>query len=258
MSTWSSLFGKDRPTTGISLSGGAVYGAAHVGVLKAIEEKGIEINAIAGTSIGAFIGALYAFGMTSDEIRLAILDVDWLDISSVSLSQYGLLSNRKMGKFLEKHIGKARFEDARMKFDVVATDISNGEIVVLNSGSVIEAVVASASIPGIFKPVELDGRLLADGGIVENLPITPLLKRGVDRIIAVDLNSRQQTKKPENIIELLLNAFHFTLLNASRIGASDADLLIQPDLSRFNRFDTRQTKGLLEAGYAEAKKVLES
>ncbi|MEQ8323074.1 MAG: patatin-like phospholipase family protein [Vicingaceae bacterium] len=248
MINWKELIGVEEKT-GLSLSGGAVYGAAHIGVIQALEEFDIKINSVAGTSIGAFVGALYAFGMKSDEMKEALADIDWFDISSISLSKFGLLSNRKMGKFIEKHIGKAHFEDAKISLDIIATDITTGQAVVLNQGSVVDAVIASASIPGIFNPIEKDGMLLCDGGMVENLPISPLKARKLDRIIAVDLNSKIHAKRPENIIELLMNAFHYTLMNSTKHVAPEADLLIQPDLSAFNRYDTKQTKELIAKGY---------
>lgn len=242
---------------GLGLGGGAVYGAAHIGVLRAMEEKEIEINMVAGTSIGAFVAAFYAFGMRWKEISDGVNDLDWMDISKISLSNYGLLSNSNFGKLVIKHLGDVQIEDAQIPLAMVATDITSGECIVLKQGSVAKAVIASTCIPGIFAPVEIDGRLLVDGGVVENVPISPLRNMGADQIIAVDLNTGFSNKRPANIIEVLLNSFHFTLANVTKQKTKLADILLTPDLSKFNRYDTKQIPELIEKGYQSALEILD-
>lgn len=241
---------------GLALGGGAVLGAAHIGVLKALEENKIPINFIAGTSIGAFVAALYAFKKDWQEIEKIALDLDWLDISAISLSQYGLLSNKKLGELIRKHIGDVQFEQADIPLTMIATDIANGKKVILTKGSVAEAVMASTCIPGVFIPVKIDDLLLVDGGIVENVPVTPLQEMGAKYTIAVDLNARRSLKKPENIIEVLINAFYFTMRTATQLQSQQADLIIKPDLSGFSLIDTKQTPDLIERGYVETINAL--
>ncbi|NIT59000.1 MAG: patatin, partial [Aliifodinibius sp.] len=128
---------------GLALGGGATLGAAHVGVLRALEEAEIEIDCIAGTSIGALVGALYAFGMSVDKIETIALDLDWPDISGLALSKMGLLNNKAMGKLLDTYLGDVQFDEAQIPFAAVATDIATGEKVILETGDVSEAVKAS-------------------------------------------------------------------------------------------------------------------
>ena len=237
---------------GLALSGGAVYGAAHVGVLRALEEKDIQINAVSGTSIGAFVGAFVAFGLKWRDIQKIVLDINWLDISNLAISRYGFLSNADFGNVIRKHLGDVNFEDAEIPFYAMATDISNGNAVVLSEGKVADAVTASTCIPGIFKPVSLNGRMLVDGGVVENVPISPLKGIDLDRIIAVDLNTNRSERQPSNILEVLLNSFHFLMRAASESYMSGVDILIKPNLSEFNYVDTKQAPELLQRGYAEA------
>jgi NTE family protein len=116
--------------------------------------------------------------------------------------------------------------------------------------------MASTCIPGIFIPVEIEKKLLVDGGIVENVPITPLKEMGADYIIAIDLNAEYSHKKPDNILEVLLNTFDFTLMNATKLQTEKADFLIKPDLSSFSIVDANQTADLIEKGYTEASKEL--
>ena len=241
---------------GLALGGGAALGAAHIGVLKALEELEIKVDYISGTSIGAFIGAFHAFNKSWQEIEEIANELKWLDISGFSLSQYGLLSNKKLGSLLDDCIGKVDIEASNIPFAMVATDISNGEKVILDKGNLADAVMASTCIPGIFIPVEIEDRLLVDGGIVENVPVTPLQTMGAETIMGIDLNAKHAYGRPENIIEVLLNSFHFTLNTASNIQTQKADIIIAPDLSAFNRVDIDQASDLIEAGYQETIKVL--
>lgn len=242
---------------GLALGGGVVLGAAHIGVLKAIEEKGVEIKFITGTSIGAFVAALYAFGKSWSEIRDITSELSWMDITSISLSRYSLLSNEKFGTLLKKHIGDKNIEESKIPFAIITTDAASGEKVVLKKGSVAKAVMASMCIPGLFNPVIIDDRMLLDGGIVENVPINTLRKIGADYVIGVDLNANHNYQKPGNILDVLMNSFHFIMQQAAKLQTEDADFLIKPDLSSFDRTDTKQIVGLIEKGYEDALIALE-
>lgn len=242
---------------GLALGGGAVLGTAHIGVLKALDEFNIKISFISGTSIGSLIAAFTAFGFNWRSIKEIALSLDWMDISTISLSQYGLLSNKNIGELISDKIKNPNFESSSIPLAVITTDISNGEKVILTKGKVDKAVMASTSIPGLFAPVEINNDLLVDGGIVENVPISPLKKFGADYIIAVDLNAGRNQKRPENIIEVLLNTFDFTIMTATKLQTEEADMLIKPDLSKYNMVETNQIDNLIDEGYNEAKKMFE-
>ncbi len=227
-------------TTGLALGGGAVLGAAHVGVLKALHEHKVEVNCITGTSIGALVGAFYAFGKSVDEIESVAAELSWLDVTSFSLTKYGLLSNKSLGKLITDHLG-----------------IATGEKVVIKEGPVAEAVMASTCLPGIFKPVRWGERFLVDGGIVENVPVMTLRELGATRTIGVDLNAKQGSSSPKNILEVITNSFHFLIKSTTRMQVQDCDLLIEPDLSKFNMVDTRKTKKLIGQGYIDGRAAFE-
>ena len=247
---------KNKNKIGLALGGGAVLGAAHIGVLKAIEELNIRIDYLAGTSIGAFVAAFFGFGKNWEEIREIALELKWIDISGLSLSQYGLLSNEKLGELITRHLGDKKIEDASIPLAMIATDISNGKKVVLNDGAVADAAMASTSIPGIFQPVEINKKMLVDGGIVENVPIHTVREMGADYIIGVDLNAKHSYDKPENIIDVMVNSFHFTLQASAKLQTEDAELLLQPDLSSFNRSNMGQVEDLIQKGYNDSIKKL--
>ena len=253
--TWDDYFKKEQKV-GLALGGGAVLGAAHIGVLRAIEEFGIEVDCIAGTSIGAFVAGLYAFGLDWQDIQKISENLNWLDISGLSFSNMGLLSNRKMGELIREKIGDVNLEDSPIPVAMITADIETMEKVVLTTGDVGRAAMASTSIPGIFTPVEIDGRLLIDGGVVENVPISPLVDMDVDIIIAVDLNSDHKSKRPENILEILLRSFVMSTQATTQFQTRNADILIKPDLSEFNVIDIDQSHDLIEKGYQEALKTL--
>ena len=242
--------------TALALGGGSVLGAAHVGVLRALTELDIKVSMVSGTSIGAFIGSLYAFGKSWQEIRDIVFDLDWLDLTSLALSQYGLLSNKKIGGIVCALLGDKKIEDAPIPLLMVATDIGTGKKVTLKSGDVAAGVMASSCIPGIFRPVECSGSLLVDGMLVENVPVSPLVESGAESIICVDLLARHAFKKPENIIGLLLNAFYCTITNTTALQIDVADLCIFPDLSEFHLIDTGPIPDIMEAGYRAALPAL--
>jgi NTE family protein len=154
-------------------------------------------------------------------------------------------------------VGEVNIEDARIPLTIIATDASNGDKLELKEGPVNMAVMASSAIPGIFKPIKLQDRLLIDGGIVENIPTQTLKDNGADFVIGVDLHTGLKQDDPANIIDVILNSFHFSILSAARLQTRVADILIQPDLNGYNRTDTKQVKELIKIGYEEALPLLE-
>jgi NTE family protein len=245
---------KDKKT-GIALGGGAVLGGAHIGVIRALEEKGIQPDCIAGTSIGSLVACLYAFGIRWKKMKEIALDLNWLDISGFTLSKYGLLSNDRIGVVISDVIGDVSFQDAEIPLAVVATDISSGEKVTLKEGSIIDAVKASTCIPGVFTPIEKENRMLIDGGLLENVPVLALEELGAEYIIGVDLNANYLFSKPGNIVELLINTIHLGLHHITEMQIEKADLMIQPDLSEFNYVQLDQMPELIERGYQAAIKT---
>ncbi len=249
---------KDRKNIGLALGGGAVRGAAHVGVLHALEEAEIKPDYIAGTSIGAFVAAFYAFGKGWEEINEIASELRWVDITRISLSRYGLLSNDKIRDLIIKHIGDISIEDSDIPLAIVATNAANGEKVVIKKGPLTTAVLASTCIPGIFSPIEEGDKMLVDGGIVESVPINTVREMGAKYVIGVDLNSKHAIGKPNNILEVILTSFHYIVRTAASLQTDDADLLIKPDLSLFSRSDIKHINDIIKQGYTDAVKVLKN
>lgn len=246
-----------RRPVGLALSGGGTLGAAHAGALRALHEAGVPIDRISGTSVGAVVAAFHAFGTPVDIIEKVAREVRWLSITSFSPSRLGLLANRRLGDILREHIGEPRFEEADIPLAVIATDIGSGERVVLDSGEVIPAILASACVPGIFQPVQHAGRMLVDGGLVENLPTSVLRPMGARTVIGIDLNTGRHYQPPDDLIDVILNATDIAINNATRLQAGEGiDLPIAPRLSSHGRFRTDQGSQLIREGYEATRGAL--
>lgn len=179
---------------GLVLSSGAAYGMAHIGVLKVLEQEGIRPDIIAGTSIGALIGALWAAGYRAEEMEALAQKFNkssaffnLIGFGDITLFDQGFLKGNRVRKFLESLLGDRRFEDLKVPLRVIAADLFTSEEMILNHGRVVDAVRASISIPGIFKPVTLDDRYMIDGGVIDPLPVRVLAREGIKKIIAVNV-----------------------------------------------------------------------
>lgn len=247
----------DKKNIGLALGGGAALGPAHIGVLRALEKYHIKPQFIVGTSIGGVVGAMIAFGLSADTMEEKTKDLKWMDISGFSFAEGGMLSNEKLGEFVTKAVGKQKMEEAACEWAVVCTNIGNGQKVVLKKGDLKSAICATTGLPGVFIPTEIEGELLVDGGLVENVPVSTVRDMGADFVIGVDLNSQHQFQRPEGSMEVLLNSFHITMQTASKIQIDQAGLLIQPDLGNFSFVNLEQSEALIEEGYRAACAALE-
>ncbi len=279
---------KPQPKIGLVLSGGAARGLAHVGVLKALEEQGIRVDAIAGTSMGAVIGGLYASGYKIDELEKLALDIDWQealsddppredipfrrkqddrdflvrqklsfrDDGSLGLP-LGVIQGQNLSLLLESllaHSSDIRdFDKLPIPFRAVATDIVNGDKVVFRKGHLPQVIRASMSIPAVFAPVEINGQLLVDGGMVDNIPVDVAREMGVDRVIVVDIGTPLRPRKQLTTVFDILNQ-STTLMTRSNSEVQLAsltpdDILIQPALSAIGATDFGRSQDIISAGY---------
>ena len=237
------------PRLGLALSGGATRGIAHVGAIKALQDNGIQIDFLSGTSIGALVAALYAFGIPIADIHRQALEMSWLKISSFKISKSALLSNKIIGDIIEDFLKDANIEDAPIPLAIVTTDIARGEKVVLRSGNVSRAIMASTSIPGIFAPIKIDGRLLVDGFLVENVPLSPLREMGADVTVGINLASLKEYREPGGIINIIMNAFDIAIDANISLSRREADVLISPKLSETSLSNATYSSDLYDEGY---------
>jgi NTE family protein len=175
---------------GLALGSGSARGWAHIGVIRALSEAGIRVDCVAGTSIGALVGAVYAAG-NIDTLEEVVLELDWKQIAyffDVVFPKSGLIDGKKVADFFRSHVQEKNIEDLALPFRAVSTDLTTGREVVMKQGDIIEAVRASISVPGIFTPVKRNGAILVDGGVVNPVPVSVVREMGADFVIAVDLN----------------------------------------------------------------------
>lgn len=190
---------KLRPTIGIALSGGAVRGIAHIGILKVFEKENIPINFIAGTSIGALIGALYASGINTNELEKIAKTTKWKNLLDFTIPKTGFIAGKRIENYISDILKVKDFESLKIPLSIVAAELNRGEKVIFNHGGLIRAIRASISMPGIFEPVIEHNNIFVDGGIVDPIPVDIVKNMGADIVIAVDLtiNLKQINSKVE-------------------------------------------------------------
>jgi NTE family protein len=202
-----------RKKLGLALGGGGARGNAHVGVIRVLEREGIPIDCIAGTSVGSLVGAAYAAGIRGQALLDMALNFRWRNVARLVWPGQGFVSFDKLASMLVRTIGDLTFSDLGMPYAAVTADLATGEQVVLQEGRVAPAVHASCAVPGIVVPVEFGGRLLIDGGVVNNLPISVVRSLGADVVIAVGLGSPPGTY-PRGPLQMGIAALDFLLRRA--------------------------------------------
>jgi NTE family protein len=249
-----------RPKIALVLGGGAARGFAHVGVIRALEQEKIPIDMIVGTSVGSLIGAIYANDVNSFELEWTAFTLgkdDLFDYGIFSaITGMGLAKGDKLEEFVRTKISTANIEDLKLPFAAVATDLNRGTRVVLDKGSVARAVRASSAIPGVFNPVEFQGRLLVDGGLMDNIPIDVARERGADIVIAVDISENVVNFNITNIVDVVLQSVNIMFDENCKNKKKDADVLIAPAVGDVGMMDFTQKKRCMQAGIEAAQKAM--
>ena len=248
---------KRAPAIGLALGGGFARGIAHVGVLKVLEEEGIPVRMIAGTSVGALIGAAYCSGVTIAELEEVAYKVRFTTFARWTLSRYGFATNDRMVSFLTRTLKVQTFEELRIPLGVTATDFNTGEGMVFTSGSIIDPVRASCAYPGMFLPVEIRGRWLVDGMLSNPVPTRPLRAMGAERVLAVQLKGQwSKTTAPRHLFDVIGQSFAIAQDMMSSVWRSAADLVIEPDVAGFDYDDFKRAGELIRVGELAMRRVL--
>lgn len=275
---------------GLVLSGGGAKGLAHIGALKVIEEAGIQIDYIGGSSMGAIVGALYASGYSATqldsifhEINFNILIQDEIPRSSKTFYEKeenekyaltlpfdnfkisfpsGLSKGQNIYNLMSRltmHLGDIRdFSKLPIPFFCIASNIETGEQVILESGSLAKAVSASGAIPSVFSPVKIDGKLLTDGGVTNNYPVTELRERGAEIIIGIDVqDSLADRKKLKSVFDILTQISNFRTISQMRKNIELTDLYIKPDITKFNVLSFDKGAEIINSGEVATRKKMD-
>lgn len=238
---------------GLTLSGGGARGMAHAGVLHALDELKIPVNIISGTSSGAIVGVLYAAGVKPVEMINIVKKHKLFDLKKISFDFKGLLKTAAFHKIIKDFVPMKTFEELAIPVIVCTTDFNHAKTVYFETGKIADAVVASCSIPIIFSPTIIKGRMMVDGGLLNNFPVEPILGK-CNHVIGVNVNPLG-TFKRKNISGMLERCFQMAISSGNKFKASQCDLFIEPpELSNFTVFDTKRAKEIFDIGYNDTMK----
>ena len=245
------------PAIGVALGGGFARGIAHIGVLKVLEEENIPVRVIAGTSVGALIGAIYCSGLSPAEMAEVARNTRFTSFARWTLSRYGFATNDRMIAFLTRTLKCKTFEDLRIPLGVTATDFNTGEGIIFHSGSIIDPVRASCAYPGMFLPVQIRGRHLVDGMLSHPVPTGPLREMGAERVLAVHLKGKwSRGGSPRHLFDVIGQSFAIAQDAMSSLWRESADLVVEPDVADYAYDDFRHTDDLIRRGEAAMREAM--
>ena len=244
-----------RKKIGLALSGGAARGFAHLGVLKVLVEHEIPIDFIAGTSAGSIAGAAFAAGLSVEKIVEFGKKMSWYRMTGFSYSTKGLLSTAPLGTFLEQNFPVKNFEDLPIPFAAVACDLETGDEVVLKeTGDLVTAIRASCSVPGVFAPVQHEGKTLIDGGVTSLVPTEAVRDLGAEIVIAVDVNACGATYwgTPSTFLGVFVQSAMLLLRTAGKSQHYRADSVVIPNIAHLRPDEIGKMDEFIKAGEAAA------
>jgi len=246
-----------RPGVGLALGGGFARGFAHLGVLKVFQQYNIKVSYIAGSSVGSILGAAYASGAPLERIMEACRTLRFRDIARWRVSRLGLASNHRLATLMDHVFGSRQFEDLRIPLAVVATDLSTGEPVVFTQGNLVDAIRASCAFPGLFEPVQIGTRCLADGGLVAPVPTHAARILGAEMVVGVSVGMQDgHHGTPTNIFQVVSRAVSAAQKHQLEVWERHADLVLRPDVQFLAWDDFARADEAIEAGAAAALRAL--
>lgn len=237
----------ERPRVGLALAGGFARGIAHIGVLRILREAGIPIDVVAGTSVGALIGAAFCAGTSLEEMERIGSTTSFTDFGRWTPSWLGLATNQRLEKFLAKFTGVKNFEDMAIPLAIATTDINAGVSVYYTRGPVGLPLRASCAYPGLFVPIQYEGRTLVDGFLTSPVPVEGALLLGADVVIAVYLEAGN-LEQPRTFTDVLSRSFNIIQRHTDLTWRQQADVIIEPDVKPFVWDDFTKTPDMVAAG----------
>lgn len=245
---------------GLSLSGGGARGIYHIGALQFIKEAGIELDIISGCSAGALVGVLFSGGVSPETLLDLSIKTKWFNFLRPALPNKGLMDLNYLEQILTQNLNKNTFESLKIPVKVIATNLIAGKLKIFEEGSVIKPVLASCSVPLLFKPVEIENELYLDGGILMNFPAS-IIRDQCDILIGVSLMPIQIVKSDEinNSFKLLTRVLELSVQNNSKLQMGYCDILIEsPQISQYSKFDLNTAEDLYKLGYQATREALEA
>jgi len=241
---------------GVALGGGFARGLVHIGVLKALDDAAIPVSFVAGTSVGALIGACYCAGVSAEELKEIAYATRFKHFARWTLSRCGLCSNDRMQDFCARILKVTTFEELRVPLAVTATDFFSGEPAVFREGPLVGPIRASCAYPGMFLPVEIDGRRYVDGMLAYAVPTTPLRTMGADRVLGVYLSAHWMKAEPRHLFEVIGQCFSIAQDKMSESWKRDADRVLEPNVSGYSYNCFERALELIEIGETAARAIV--
>lgn len=238
---------------GLALGGGGTRGFAHVGVIKALEAQGITPDIIVGTSVGSLVGALYSSGLSGFKLQEATMLLEKNSVVDWGFPDRGFLSGESLEQFVNNAVKNRPLEKLQRTFAVVATDLKTGNEIIFRTGNTGQAVRASCAVPGIFKPVMINGRSYVDGGLVKPVPISEARSLGADFVIAVDISNVPENNQADSTTQVLLQTFDIMSQTINRYELPKADVVIRPTTREIDQMSlSDKSTAILEGEKATA------
>jgi len=244
------------PRLGLALGGGAARGFAHIGVIQVLEENGIKVDLVAGTSAGSLVAALYASGKGGKEMQLLAEGMDEGAITDWSFPLRGLIRGEALARFIRDKTGGKGIEQMVVPLGIVATDLSDGSPILFRSGDTGTAVRASSAVPAVFQPVKIGQREYVDGGLVSPVPVRFAREMGAQLIVAVDITSPPEKDPPGDAFRMLMQTFSIMGRSINSFELRDADVLVRPRLDGVSSGDFSARRRAIQAGREAALAVL--
>lgn len=235
---------------GVAFGGGGAKGSAHIGFVKYFQKSKLEPHAISGNSIGSFIAAMYAFKFSHKEIREAFLELEPFKITFLRPTAFGIMKNSSLYNVLLKHFEKGVcIEDSEIPLGIHTTDIVTGKPNPLFKGDLIKAIISSCCVPGIYIPIVQEEKILVDGGLTENVPISLLKTLGAKKTIALDLNGQSTYSRPKNVMDVMTNSFDIAIDHTTRTQLAKASKVFSLDLTMYSRFVIQDVDEIIDRAY---------
>lgn len=246
-----------RPKIGLALGSGGARGFAHLGVLKVFVEKGIPIDYIAGSSMGALVASLYAAGKDVDRLYKLAKMFKRKYFLDFTVPKLGFITGNRVKEFIRMFTFGKNIEELDIPVQIVATDLIKGERVVFKEGPIAEAVRASISIPGIFVPEKINGKILVDGGVIDRVPVTVVREMGADFIIAVDVNNVKTNTTVTSIYDVIMQSLDILQMELVQTKVLQANVVIRPKLELYSSRAFTNIDEIIKIGETEAEKHVE-
>ncbi|NLO72276.1 MAG: patatin-like phospholipase family protein [Porphyromonadaceae bacterium] len=253
--TFEKLFSAKPYKIGLALSGGGIKGMCHAGALKALEENSIKPDIISGVSAGAIVAALYADGHSPDEIGKIFEHIEFRKMTKLQRPSGGFFTTKPFERFLGSKLRAKTFEELQIPIRIVATNLDTGQIEIFTKGNLLEAAMASSTVPVLFNPKIINGNHYVDGGVLKNFPVSTI-RDDCEKVIGINASPMTTAEYKKSVMGIAMRTYHFMFKSNILNDKALCDVLIEPvDVGNYEMFETDKSREIFDLGYNTAKKI---